>query len=160
MPSRAKQLPLHLPTWGGHRRGAGRKPKGPRALVSHSPRPTLDRRTPVHVVLRVLDDVPSLRAPEIFAAFSVALRAANARTDFRIAHYSVLHNHLHLLVEAENELALTRGMQGLAVRIARAVNRASDRRGRVFADHYFAHQLPNPAQVRRALRYVVHNQSL
>jgi putative transposase len=114
----------------------------------------------VHVVLRVLDDVPSLRAAEVFAEIRAALRAANERTDFRIVHFSVLHNHLHLLAEAEDELALTRGMQGLAVRIARAVNRASSRRGRVFADHYFAQQLKHPAEVRRALRYVVHNQSL
>src|SRR5712692_9579961 len=108
MPARSPQLQLRLPTWGGKRRGAGRKPSGARALVSHASRPLLDRRTPVHVVLRVLDDVPSLRAVEVFPEVCAALRAANERTDFRVVHYSVLHNHLHLLAEAEDELALTR----------------------------------------------------
>jgi hypothetical protein len=53
--------------------------------------------------------------------------------------------------------ANSRGMQGLAVRIARAVNRAALRRGRVFADHYFARELTTPTEVRRAVRYVVDN---
>jgi REP element-mobilizing transposase RayT len=160
MPSRARQLSLPLPTWGGKRRGAGRKPAGEKALVSHAARLALSRRTPVHVVLRVLEDVASLRSDGVFSAVRDALRAGNARDVFRIVHYSVLHNHLHLLAEAEDKSTLSRGVQGLAVRIARGVNRALDRRGPVFADHYFAHALPTPAEVRRARHYVVHNQLL
>jgi len=57
-----KQLALDLRTWGGKRKGAGRSPTRRVALVSHDARPQLDGRTPVHVVLRVLEDVPSLRA--------------------------------------------------------------------------------------------------
>jgi putative transposase len=106
------------------------------------------------------DDVASLRRDDVFAEVCEALRAGNQREDFRIVHYSVLHNHLHLLVEADDERALSRGVQGLAVRIARGVNRALERTGRVFADHYFAHALQSPGEVRRALNYVVHNQSL
>jgi len=51
-------------------------------------------------------------------------------------------------------------MQGLAIRIARAANRAVDRSGRVFADHYFARELKTPAEVRRAVRYVLDNRML
>ena len=66
-------------------------------------------------------------------------------------------NHLHLVVEAQDKEALSRGMQGLAVRLARAVNRAVGRKGAVFADHYFARELRTPAEVRRAVRYVLDN---
>ena len=86
-----------------------------------------------------------------------ALGARGTRDEFRLIHYSVQGNHLHLVVEARDKVSLSRGMQGLAVRVARAVNRAASRKGRVFADHYFARALRTPAEVRRAVRYVLDN---
>lgn len=65
-----------------------------------------------------------------------------------------------MILEACDKLALTRGMRGLMVRIARAVNRAAKRPRKVFADHYFARELPTPAEVRRAVRYVLDNAML
>src|SRR6266550_6815015 len=40
-------------------------------------------------------------------------------------------DHLHLIVEADVRATLARGVRGLAIRVARAVNRALDRRGAV-----------------------------
>ena len=48
-------------------------------------------------------------------------------------------------------------MQGLAIRIAKGLNRLMQRRGTVFADHYHAHILRTPAEVRGALDYLLHN---
>ena len=98
-----------------------------------------------------------MRKREIFQAIQEALRAGGNRFGFRLVHFSVQGNHVHLIVEAIDSLSLTRGMQGLMVRIARAINRAARRRGKVFADHYFARELRTPAEVRRAVRYVLDN---
>jgi REP element-mobilizing transposase RayT len=155
-----KQLAMELPTWGGRRKGAGRKPKGRVALVSHAARPELDGRTPVQVVLRVRDDVRSLRARATFLAILAAFAAAKERSGLRLVHYAVLGNHLHLIVEAADRDALSREIHGLAIRLARAINRAQERRGRVFADHYFEHPLRTPAEARHAIRYVEENQRL
>ncbi len=152
---RAKQL--ELPTWGGRRKGAGRKPKGPLRRVSHKKRPSHAPRFPLHAVMRTREEAPRLRKKQIFAAIREALLAGAERHGFRVIHYSVQGNHIHFVVEAPDARALSRGMQGLAVRIARAVNRAALRRGRVFADHYFARELRTPAEVRRAVRYVLDN---
>jgi hypothetical protein len=62
-----------------------------------------------------------------------------------------------MLVEAENNESLSRGMQGLLVRVARALNRLWVRKGRVFSDRYHAHVLRTPREVRNALVYVLHN---
>ena len=148
---------LELPTWGGRRKGAGRKPQGPLRLVSHRARPAHLARHPLHVVLRAGAAVPRLRRRDVMAELREALEAGGRRQAFRLVHYSVQGNHLHLVVEAQDQLALSRGMQGLAVRAARAVNRAAGRTGRVFADHYFARPLRSPAEVRRAVRYVLDN---
>jgi REP element-mobilizing transposase RayT len=126
-------------------------------LVSHRKRPRHTERYPLHVVLRTRPDAPRLRRREVMAAVRQALRDAGLREGFRIVHYSVQGNHVHLIVEAHDKLALSRGMQGLAIRVARAVNRSVGRKGKVFADHYFARELRTPAEVRRAVRYVLDN---
>ena len=48
-------------------------------------------------------------------------------------------------------------MQGLAVRLARALNRCARRSGRVFADRYYSHVLETRREVANALRYVLLN---
>jgi hypothetical protein len=59
--------------------------------------------------------------------------------------------------DAVEHVGLSRGMQGLVARLAKAVNRAMRRRGPVFADHYHAHELRTPTEVRNALVYVLNN---
>jgi len=60
-------------------------------------------------------------------------------------------------VEAEDREALSRGLQGLSIRIAKGLNRLWRRKGRVFADRYFDRILRTPLEVKRALRYVLRN---
>lgn len=84
-----------------------------------------------------------------------AFHAANA--DVSVVEYAVLDDHLHLIVEACDAKALSRGMQGLLVRLARAINALLGRTGRVFADRYHVRVLRTPREVRHALAYVLHN---
>ncbi|HEX6811127.1 MAG TPA: hypothetical protein VF384_05865 [Planctomycetota bacterium] len=130
---------------GGRRAGAGRKPKGERAGVSHAPRTQLAARFPAHVTLKLLRGLPRLRHKGEYAALRAAFAAgctgcarATSSGVFRLCHYAVLNDHLHLLVEASDRAALSRGLQGLAIRIAMALNRLWRRRGTVFADRYTA----------------------
>jgi REP element-mobilizing transposase RayT len=62
--------------------------------------------------------------------------AANRRDDFRLIHFSIQGNHVHFIVEADDSQRLSRGMQGLNVRIAMALNRLIGRRGKVLADRF------------------------
>jgi REP element-mobilizing transposase RayT len=79
------------------------------------------------------------------------------RGDFRLAHYSLQSNHVHLIVEASDVDALGRGMKALGARLARAVNRVFGRKGAVLLDRYHHVVLRSPSQVRNALRYVLLN---
>jgi REP element-mobilizing transposase RayT len=153
----SRQLGFQFRKRGGARRGAGRPAKGVQAGVSHLRRPNHSRHHPLHVTLRLLSGVPSLRVSNLFAPVRAALAAARERLGFRLVHFSVQSNHLHLIAEAEDARALSRGVQGLSVRIARAVNRRLQRRGRLFADRYHARALKTPRSVRLALRYVLLN---
>ncbi|HEX9602737.1 MAG TPA: hypothetical protein VF973_03225 [Myxococcales bacterium] len=157
MAKKAKQLKLDLRTWGGQRKRAGRKPKGARAGVPHACRPSLAARHPVHAMLRVLPHVWNLRSRRCFSAIATAFAGGRERDGFRLIHFSVQGNHLHLVVEALDAECLSRGMQGLTIRIAKRLNRVMGRRGAVFADRYHEHVLRSPSEVARALAYVLGN---
>ncbi len=103
-----------------------------------------------------MSGLPSLRSMEVFPAVVSALRASQG-TAFRVLHFSVQDNHVHLLVEAFDSAALRKGARSLAVRVARAVNRACGRRGRVLDDRYHTRALRTPREVRFALAYVLFN---
>ena len=156
--SRGTQLELAYPPGrGGVRPGAGRKPKGEKAGVSHAGREEFHARYPVHVAMKVVDGLPSLRSRPMFRVVQQAILEARERLGMRVCEYSVQANHLHLIVEAEGKVALSRGMRGLAVRIAKGVQRIAGCAGRVLADRYFAHILRTPIEVKNALQYVLEN---
>ena len=158
---RCEQLRLDRNLWGGYRPGSGGRKKK-EAGVSHARRRGVKERFPVHVTVKLRRGLPSIRDTWTFGIVSEAVGAAQERAGrlgagFRIAHYSVQVDHVHLIVEASDRLHLSRGMQGFQVRLARALNRAWGRKGRVFADRYHDHVLETPTQVRNALRYVLKN---
>ena len=154
----ARQLSLQLPaTWGGARRGAGRKPKNERPEVRHASRPPLEPRFPVHVTTRMVRGTRYLRGSRVYPAVRRALCAARERLGVRIIHFSIQSNHIHLLVEAKDQIALGRAMKGFGVRVARRLNRLAGRKGRVIADRYHARYLRTPTEVRRGLVYVLQN---
>jgi len=92
----------------------------------------------------------------VFSELARAL-ARSSRRSLRVTQFSVQTDHVHLIVEADTPYGLTRGLQGLAVRCARAINRAARRRGAVWAHRHHAHHLRTPQEVRRALAYVLLN---
>jgi len=154
----ARVLQLSFPpprTRGGRRAGAGRKlTPGRRPSVPHRSRPAHSAAHPVHATLR--SALRCLRAARLFPAVRRALAAAS-HGEFRILHFTVQDDHLHLIVEADDSRALGRGLRGLAIRVARAVNRTLGRRGAVWTDRYHARALTSPRPVRHALVYVLMN---
>ena len=155
---RPKQLELTCRTWGGRRKGAGRKKTS--SATPHRKRPPLASRHPVHVTLSVDPNLPQegLRRPDLTACIEDCLREIRETwTVFRVVHYSIQRHHLHLVVEAANRNALSRGMQGLTIRVAKRINKVLGRRGKVFIDRYFETVVKSPRQARHVLSYVLLN---
>src|SRR5438309_1829783 len=154
---RSSQLSLPLRARGGRRPGAGRKPKGPRPMVSHAARPRFGKPMPVLVTLRLKNDVWNLRSARCLRRLKTCFAKSLGRFGLRLIEFSVQGNHLHLIVEADGNESLSRGMQGLAVRIAKSLNRLMKRAGRLFADHYHSRLLKTPTELVRAIAYVLGN---
>jgi REP element-mobilizing transposase RayT len=165
-PARHVQQDLFAPRKRKRRPGSrpvGRPPKGARAGSPHKVRPALAARNPVHVVLRVVAELGKLRKRHVWKALRWATICAAKRENVRIVHASLQQNHIHLLVEADNQMALSRGMQGFQISAAKLINaavsikRAVRRRGQVFADRFHQEIITTPRQARNALSYVLNN---
>jgi REP element-mobilizing transposase RayT len=150
---------------GGKREGAGRKPGpgGRRGWVRK--RPAHSKHTPVHVTLRVVKAVGGLRRRRAYHAVRRALQKSFWRGDFRVVHVSIQRTHIHLICEADDARALTRGLQGFQISAARRLNSAitvdrklpTARKGVVFPQRYHAEVLSSPRQTRNAINYVLNN---
>jgi len=128
--------------------------------VARTRRPFLDARHPVHVSTRVVEGLPSLRGRRLWAAVRRGfVYGCNAREgQFRIVHFSVQGRHIHVICEAHDRQALSCGVQGFKIRVAKTVNATmGGRRGAVFAGRYHARIITNPTQCRHTLAYVLAN---
>ncbi len=159
LPKKGEQLSFaDQRTHGGPRPDAGRKPQSARPKLPHRKRPAHAYDNPVHVTMRRAKGLPSLRVERLHDLLRAAI-AATRREDFRIVHYSIQNDHLHMLVEADDARALTNGMKSFAVRVAMRVNHWVMRRrtGRVWGDSYHRRELTTPSEVRNAIVYVLNN---
>jgi putative transposase len=139
---------------GGWRRCAGRKKKP--GAVPHDTRPELRAYEPQHTTIRLVEGAPNLAREYLMKIIRRAI-AESHKAGFSIVEFNVLGNHLHLMNEVASKDALARGMQGLQVRLAKRLNSALKRRGKLFAHRYHSRALRTPREVRNALRYVLLN---
>jgi REP element-mobilizing transposase RayT len=111
----------------------------------------------VHVTLRA--GLGSLRSQLLYPTVRIAISRAtrHAPERFRIVHFSVQSNRVHLIVEAAERRALTAGVHGLEARITRYINELLNRRGSLWADRWHGRALKSPREVRNALVYVLAN---
>ena len=158
------QCELIWHTHGGKAAGAGRPPSGPRSSERHKRRAAFRASEPVHVVLRAHRDVRSLRtAAMLFAIREALITLATREGEFRVIQFSLQRQHIHLMLEATDRMALARGMQAFGISAAKHINAilvGADgrwRRGAVFPDRYHARILKRPRQVRNCLSYVMNN---
>ncbi|MDB4934006.1 MAG: hypothetical protein JWP87_978 [Labilithrix sp.] len=155
--SGAGQLEFAFRGRGGARKGAGRKPRAERVgFLPHTPRARHRRYEPVHVTARAVRSAPNLRSQTVFAALR-AIFARASEKGFRLVHFSVQGNHVHLIVEADDGVAFARGVQRLLSRAAMAINALARRAGKLWRDRHDRQPLTTPSQVRNALVYVLFN---
>ena len=111
--------------------------------------------------MRARAGLRTFRCQRVLFAFARAIARANQRSlrpgQYRIVHFSIQGNHVHLLVEAEDRDALRSGSQGLAIRFARAFNHVFERSGNVWAERHDRRAIRSPRQLRNVLVYILQN---
>ena len=145
----------------------------------HKKRPAVKASEPLHVTLRTVKRVGRLRTAAVYRAVREAMIVMLARETCRIVHLAIQHNHVHLIVEAENRKALSKGMQAFQISAAKHINAeiskgklkgiswyeakrrglvtGERKKGQVFADRYHEEAITSPRQARNAIAYVLNN---
>ena len=96
---------------GGWRPGAGRpRSERPNKIVLHRKRPDISPRYPLHIVLKVRPELSNLRTKKRVQVIRAAFAAAVGADGFRIIDWSIQRLHIHLIVEADSNSELARGM--------------------------------------------------
>jgi REP element-mobilizing transposase RayT len=113
----------------------------------------------VHVTLRATKGLPYFRRQAVASLVRRVLQKQAMRPyekTFQVVHFSVQDNHLHLIVEADDD-ALRTGVSGFVISFARRLNRMLKRQGGVWADRYHRRDLTTPREVHHVLTYVFNN---
>jgi REP element-mobilizing transposase RayT len=178
MGRRPRQLVFGFAQKGGPRFESGKKVGRPRKPakergVPHGRRPLLSPLHPVLVTLKIRKGLPRMRNRACLRVVEGAIADARERFGMRITDYSLMNDHIHLIVELDPNAAdaprgelcpqraakevLSTGMQGLTTRLARRLNKLWGRSGKVLAGRYHAVAKRTPKEVRNAKAYVLRN---
>lgn len=117
----------------------------------------LNSRRPVHVTVRLADGLARLRGREVARVLRHAFVHGCDKGVFRICHFSIQGNHIHLVCEAQSAAALAMGIKAWKTRVTRRLNKLWRRSGTVWDDRYHLELITNLRQVRNTLVYVLHN---
>lgn len=142
--------------WGGKRKGAGRKNRT--GTLAHTKRDRVDFKKPIHLTLKLKNDLPDLQRTFFMDRFKDCTRRAK---DFglHVLHFSIQRDHIHMTVESKNNEALSRGMKSIGCRFGKAVRKIAGGVGSVFKGRFHIHVLKSPREMKNALAYVLLNQS-
>ena len=125
--------------------------------ASHVKREPFVKGRALHVTLRTLPAAKNLRRMDAYRAVRIGARVVLARSGFRLVHFSIQSNHIHLIVEADSRVDLSNGVRAFSISVAKSLNAKLGRRGPVFADRNHAKAITKPTQMRNALQYVLTN---
>ncbi len=134
--------------WGGLRFKAGRKRVHSKG-VAHERREKVNARTPLHVNFKYRLNV---RNKETLKLLKRSIQNAR-KHGLRVLQYSFQKNHIHLILEADSNVILTKGMRSLTITFAKGLQE-----GRVQLERYHLHVLRTVRETKHALQYVLFNQ--
>lgn len=132
---------------GGKRKGSGRKrirSKG----VAHRNREKVTRHTPLHINFKFKTTIKNKFCLRLLKRAIVNARAFG----LRVIHFSLQHNHIHLIIEADNNDILTTGMRSLTITFAKGL-----KIGKVQVERYHLHVLKSIRETKNAINYVLFN---
>ena len=142
------KLELFKGRWGGRRPWSGRKRLHSKG-VAHRTREVVNRRTPIHVNFRYKTVIRNKTSLRLLKRAIVNAR----RFGLRIIHYSMQKNHIHLIIEADTNEILTRGMRSLTITFAKGI-----KQGRIQLERYHLHVLRSVRETRNSVHYVLFNE--
>lgn len=110
-----------------------------------------------HVTSRVNNREMLLEPERVKELFENVLYRAKKRYSFSIEHFSIMNNHIHLILLPDINESLSRIMQWILGVFARIYNRNTGRSGHFWGDRFFSMILNSLQQYVRAYNYISDN---
>lgn len=136
-------------------KGAGR-PKIHDAGIRHTKRPILTKPASLHLTVKIKKNKADIKNKSVLIILKRAI--INARKQgLRIIHYTLEFDHVHLLIEADNNLVLGKGMKAFGVTFSKAINRMRKLKGEVYKHRYHFRRLSSSRELKNVLNYIFNN---
>ncbi len=139
---------LYQGSHGGRRPGTGR-PRLHSKGVAHRTRELINHRTPMHINFKYNCAIRTKRALRILKRAIINAR----KQGLRVNHFSLQSNHVHLIVEAEDNDILTSGMRSLTVTFSKGLGKGKNQ-----LERFHLHVLRSVRETRNAVHYVLFNE--
>lgn len=117
--------------------------------MAHEKREQVRTHIPLHINFKYK---LSVKNKEGLKALHKAIK--NARSHgLKIIHFSLQHNHVHLIIVATNNRILTKGMRSLTITLSKTLDK-----GRIQLQRYHLHVLRTRKEAKNAFHYVLFNE--
>ena len=136
-------------------KGAGRPAIHDRG-IRHIARDQIKRITPLHLTIKFEAKKAGIKNKNILKILHRAILIARL-LGLRILHYTLEYDHVHFLVEADNNEVLGRGMQSFGISFSKGINKIKQMNGRVFKTRYHFRKLKTPTEIKNVLNYILGN---
>jgi REP element-mobilizing transposase RayT len=124
--------------------------------IRHVSRERFYKPSALHITIKVRENKADIQSKRILKALHHAIRRARFQR-LRIIHYTLEYNHVHLVVEADNNRILQKGMQALGISFSKGINKIKQLKGTVYKHRYHLRKLKSKREFKNALHYVFRN---
>lgn len=136
-------------------KGAGRKAIHDKG-IRHIERELITKETVLHLTLKIKKEKSSLKNKFILKTLQNSIKKARL-LGLKVLQYTLEYDHVHLLVEASNNISLGKGMQSLGISFSKGINKIKGQKGSVFKTRYHFRKLKTPQEIKNALSYILGN---
>jgi len=136
-------------------KGAGRPALWDKG-IRHTLRPRLKKASSLHLTIKVKKIKAEIKNKAVLNLLKRAI--SNARKQgLIIIHYTLEYDHINLLIEADNNSTLAKGMQSLGVTLSKGINRLKKLKGAVYKHRYHFRQISSPSELKKVMSYIFNN---
>ncbi|MGZ3788931.1 MAG: transposase [Bacteriovorax sp.] len=124
--------------------------------IRHTRRPFLKKPSSLHLTVKIKKNKADLKNKSVLGILKRAILNAR-RQGLKVIHYSLEYDHVHLLIEAENNHILGKGMQAFGVTLSKAINRMRRLKGGVYKHRYHFRQISGTRELKNVMKYIFTN---
>lgn len=136
-------------------KGAGRPAKHD-AGIRHTSKPLIKNPTSLHLTIKVKAIKADIKNKIILHMLKRAILNAR-RQGLKVIHFSLEYDHIHLLIEADNNQTLGKGMKAFGVTIAKKINKFRGLMGAVYKHRYHFRRIESSKQLKNVMKYIFSN---